>query len=372
MGQMNAPLFDLDRTNMQVEVNSYKPGLGLAWPTLFPLKYTPKFDLQGISGDEGIPISADRVAFNTRAPKKTRKKVGRWSGHLGKISISRDKDEIEVNEYNDLKVIAAANPEDTASAQYLVDMVYDDIKFCNTGMDYRVEVDSMRIGSSGKQILSETIDGDMATQDTIDFNVPVANFIGVKSNKWDDAENADGIADIIRGQKIIKDKGGNKPMFAIIPQSAFDLLASQKLVARRLASAFMVATGIDAVTEVSLDSINAYMRKHNYPQLALIDPYVNIENKKGETSTVRPWNPNVVTLSPSLQLGWTYYKPVPIVNNTEAMQVQGSYYKTTVYSDVNPLSETTLAEAYVQPGLINRASLVFLNTMKTTWNNGDV
>ena len=72
---MNKPLFDIDIPGMQVTVNSYKPGNGLAWPTLFPLKYTPKFDLKGIEGNEGIPVSAERVAFNTKAPLKTRRTV---------------------------------------------------------------------------------------------------------------------------------------------------------------------------------------------------------------------------------------------------------------------------------------------------------
>jgi hypothetical protein len=52
------------------------------------------------------------------------------------------------------------------------------------------------------------------------------------------------------------------------------------------------------------------------------------------------------------------------------MQVRGSYYKLTRYSDMNPMREVTLAEAYIQPALDNRASLVYINTAKTTWNNG--
>ena len=83
MADMNKPLFDIDQPGMQVAVNSYKPGKGLAWAQLFPLKYTPKFDLKGLEGNEGIPVAADRVAFNTKAPKKTRKTVGTWSGKLG-------------------------------------------------------------------------------------------------------------------------------------------------------------------------------------------------------------------------------------------------------------------------------------------------
>lgn len=370
MGNMNAPLFDLDQKGLQLEVNSYKPGTGLAWRQLFPLKHTPKFDLKGIEGDEGIPVSADRVAFNTKAPKKTRKKVGTWSGSLGKIEISREKDEIAINEYNDLQAIAAANPEDSATAKYLVDLVYDDIKFCGDGMDYRVEIDAMRIGSRGKQVLTAKIDGDMAEQDEINFNVPEENFIGA-TTKWDNAETADGLADIMRGQKIVAKKGGKKPQYAIMEQTAFDYLCAQKKTIRRVAGVVMKAVGLESIDDVDIDTINRYMRKKNAPQILIIDTYATIESKDGSQETIKPWNENVCTLSAEPRLGWTYYKPVPMVKATDAIQTQGSYYKMTVYSDVNPMLEVTMSEAYVQPALTGRKSLVFLNTMNTTWNDGD-
>ncbi len=368
MGNMNAPLFDLDRPGMQATVNSYKPGKGLAWQTLFPLKYTPKFDLKGIEGDEGIPVSADRVAFNTKAPLKTRKTVGSWSGKLGKISISRDKDETKINEYEDLKVIAAANTEDTATARYLVDMVYNDVDFCNDGMNYRVELDALRIGSSGKQVLSKKLDGDMATEDTINFNVPSENFVGV-AVAWSDAENADGLKDIANAQEIIGKKGLRKPRYAIMEKEKFSQLRAQKKVARRL---YPSTSDLSLVTTemVTLERINNYMRQEGYPEILYIDSYVTVEQKDGSQETLKPWNVNVVTLSPTVQLGWTYWKRVPLAKNTEAYQVYGSFYKLTVYSDVNPQTETTLTEAYVQPGLINRASLVFINTTKTEWKDG--
>lgn len=48
MSDMKKPLFDIDQAGMDVEVNSYKPGTGLAWPQLFPLKFSPKFDIKGL------------------------------------------------------------------------------------------------------------------------------------------------------------------------------------------------------------------------------------------------------------------------------------------------------------------------------------
>lgn len=368
MADMHKPMFDIDQPGMEVEVNSYKPGNGLVWPQLFPLKFSPKFDIKGLEGDEGIPVAAERVAFNAKAPKKTRKTVGSWNGKLGKYAVSREKDEIEINEYNDLRTLAAANTEDKATARYLVDLVYDDLTFVRDAMDYKMEIDCMRIGSSGVHDFPAKIDGDMATADTINFNVPKENFVGV-TTAWSDSENADGLKDIQAQQKRIADKGGKKPMYAIMEKAKYEQLEAQKKTARRL---FPAISDINLVTadQITLDGINKYMRKKGWPQILVIDTYATIENKKGDQETIKPWNENVVTLAPIPQLGWTYYKPVPVVQDTSALQAQAQYYKITRYSELNPMLEVTTAEAYAQPGLINRASLVFINTAKTKWANG--
>lgn len=370
MGAMNKPLFDLDKPSVQAEVNSYKPGLGLAWPVLFPLKYTKDFTLKAIEGTDGLPVSADRVAFNTKAPKKTRKKVGSFNLTLGKIEVSRDKDEMDINDYNDLKVIAAANTEDKAAAMELVNIVYDDIKFVNTAMDARAEIEALTIGSNGKRVFSTKLDGDMAESEEINFNIPAENFMGAAA-KWDNTSTADGIADIVKGMKKIQKLGLPKPRYAIMEQVAFDRLCNQQKVIKKVASAIVKAAGLDATGDITLDSVNAYMRTHGYPQILVIDSNVIVEQKDGTQDHVKAWNENAVVLSPEPRLGYTYYKPVPMVQNTDAVQVYGQYYKTTIYSDVNPMVETTMAEAYIQPGLSNRKSLIFLNSMATSWNNGE-
>lgn len=365
---MEKPLFELDQPGMNAEVNSYKPGAGLVWSILFPLKYTPKFDLKGIEGNEGIPISADRVAFNVKAPLKTRKTVGSWSGKLGKISMSKEKDEVQINEYRDLKTISAANTQDKATARYLVDMVYDDIKACSDGIDYKVEIDALRIGSAGKQTFPASIEGDMATTDEINFNIAAENFVGV-TKAWSDI-TADGIGDVVKMQKEITKKGLKKPMFAILETSKFEQLLAQTATAKKVASILMNVSGLTSTEVLSVDNVNAYMRSKGFPQFLVLDSYATIEDKAGKQTTIKPWNENVVTLSPVPQLGWTYYKPVPVIEETAALQAQGAFAKTTVYSQVNPMLEVTMAEAYVQPALINRASLVFINTTNVAWNGG--
>ena len=383
---MNAPLFDIDLPGLQASVNNFQPGSGFSWSTLFPLKYTRKFDIKGIEGDDGIPVAADRVAFNTSAPKKTRKTVGKWSGKLSKYAVSREKDEVEINDYNDASTLAAsadANPQEKLE---LVKIVYDDVAFCRKAMDAKVELDAMGIGCSGIQRFKAKVEGDMATEDVINFNVPKENFVGVAVGdkkdskgvvkvqhvKWTDYEHADGLEDLIRAQDMIRRKGLPVPRYAFMERAKFADLCAQQATARRLFPQVKDLTVVSA-EQINLASVNAYMQRaeNNYPTIIILDTYVTVEHKDGNKETVKPWNENVVTLAPSLQLGWTYYKPVPLVQNVSALQVYGPYYKVTRYSDVNPMLEITMAEAYVQPALINRQSLVFLNTDNRDWADGE-
>lgn len=364
MADMNKPLFDIDKPGMQVALDSYKPGTGLAWAQLFPLKYTSSFDLKGIEGNEGIPVAADRVAFNTKSPKKTRKTIGSWSGRLGKYSVSREKDEREINDYNDLVVKAAANTEDAALAREIVDVIYDDVQFCNDAINYKVEIDAMRVGSSGKQTFPAEIEGDMATQDEINFNVPAENFGGA-SVAWSSIDAADGLKDIAMWADKIAKKGGRRPRYAIMEKAKFNELCEQKSVARRLFPRY--DQNLVTSDMVTLEAVNRYNSTKGYPTILVIDTYATIEHKDGRQETIKPWNEDVVVLSPEPRLGYTYYKTVPNVPNTAAVQAYGAFFKATRYSALNPMLEVTMAECYVQPALSNRASLVFINTTKTTW-----
>jgi len=372
---MNKPLFDIEQADVQIVLNNYIPGDGQAWQTLFPLKSTRKFDLKGLEGNEGIAVSAERISFNTRAPFKTREVVGTWSGKLAKNAVAREKDEILINEYNDLKAIAATS-NDPQAANDLIDMVYDDVDFVNKAMDIKNEIDCLRIASSGVMTFPEEIDGENATADTINFNVPAGNFGGA-STVWSTMDasgnvtintKADGIGDIIAATDKIAKLGYPKPRFAYMDKSAWLALRAQEATATRL---FPNAKNIAIYAQmVTLEAVNAYLAQNGYPEIRYTDSYARVEDKKGNKKVIKPWNENVVTLCPEVNLGHTYYKPVPNVPNVGALQTQGNYYKLTQYSDVNPMVEVTMAEAYIQPVLENKRSTVFININNTTWNNG--
>lgn len=386
MAAMYFPVMDINQTDLAAEVESYEAGTitdesgnerRLAWPDLFPLKYTSRFDIKSLSGKEGIPVSADRIAFNVKAPTKTRRTVGAWSGELSKVAISRSKNEIEINDYKDKKAAAAASSYDRDAKEELVEMVYEDVRFCDTGMNTKVEVDALRAASHGFLDFPAEIDGDNATADIINFNIPSENQKGA-AVVWTDKTNADGIGDIESLVKAFLHPGKGKakkarPRYVFMEVQAFEELCAQKKTLDRLASfSIFSASGVVLTADsVNLETINRYLQNKKLPQIILLDTEAGIEGADGEITPIKPWAENVVVLAPTRQLGRTYFKTVPDVENTEALQTHAAFYKLTRYSDVNPMEEVTLAEAYMQPVLENRSNLGYINVHKTTWSNGE-
>lgn len=361
---MNKPIFDIDKVGMHAFLTARPAGEGLVWQTLFPLKVTPRFELKALEGDEGLPITADRVEFNLSAPEKTRKVVGSWSGQLTKIAVGRSKDEKDINDYQELQVLSAANGQDTDLKRALVDLVYDDLTFVARGIDARIELDALRIGSSGAKVYSADIKGDYVQEEQLNFNIPTENLSGV-TNVWSDAKKADGIDDIVKAMKGVRSRGFVKPQYAIMEEQKFEQLRSQEATIKRI----YPFSKIDNVlaSNVDLETVNAYMKRMGYPTIIVIDSYVAVEAHGGTIKNVKPWNVEVVALSATPNLGYTFFKRVPETPNVAALQTYGTHYKVTRYSTVNPMKETTTAEAYVQPVLTNRHSLCLINTNSTEW-----
>lgn len=369
MADMRKPLFDLSQVDMQAELNSYMPGSGLAWPTLFPLRYTPTLDIKSLEGNDGIPVSADVIAFNAKAPQKTRKTIGTWSGQVAKVAISRQKDEKQIKEYQILRSYAQSSGNPNVALQ-LVDMVYEDVQFCYEGVNYLAEDLDLQVGSKSAIVLKTENNNDVVTQNALNFNIPSAHKTGVE-NKWSASSGSDPLGDIIAGQKAIQKEGFSRPMYAIMEQAAFDKLLMSEKTVKRVSPVVLTATGLASSDTLTIDLVNTYMRSKGYPQIIVIDSYVKREARDGSQTTYKPWAENVAVLSPTPQLGWTWWSDVPQVSDTDALQAYRENVKITRYSELNPMLEVTLAEAYIMPALINRQSLYYINTENTSWNEGN-
>lgn len=370
MAEICRPMIDVDNASLEYELNTTTRGKNYYWRTFFPLKQVTRFTVKTIEGDEGLPIAARRVAFNSKNPKFTRKTIGKREIELGKYAASREMDEKEIQEYRDLQAIASQSS-DPSVAQELVDMAYNDVRFCENSIPAKIEVDALGIASLGKQVFPVSVEGDMATEDEIDFNVPEENFGGV-SVAWTDAKNADGLEDIFNMQAKVGSAGYGKPMFAIMEDKAFKQLVAQEKVAKRL---FPMSKFLDVYSSgmVNLEAINNYMIKNGYPRLLVIDSWVGFERLDGSQVNIKPWNENVVLLSQTIELGKTYWKRkhVEAAEERVSIESQGEFYNVTIEGQRNPDLVTTSAEAYAQVGLTNRRTKAFINVTGTAWNGGE-
>lgn len=160
-------------------------------------------------------------------------------------------------------------------------------------------------------------------------------------------------------------------MYAIMEQAAFDKLLMSEKTVKRVSPVVLTATGLASGDTLTIDLVNTYMRSKGYPQIIVIDSYVKQEARDGSQTTYKPWAEHVAVLSPTPQLGWTWWSDVPQVSDTDALQAYRENVKITRYSELNPMLEVTLAEAYIMPALINRQSLYYINTENTSWNDGN-
>lgn len=335
----------------------------------FPLQFTRTFDIKTLEGQESLPVIAETVAFDTPAPKKKRKSIGAWSGELNKIAISREKNERTIVEMENAQFLAERN-EDRQAMASIINEIYDDVDFVVRGINSKVENDALFIASHGYKEFNIKIDGKGATtQDRINFNIPSEHLFGT-SVTWEKSSTADGIGDIIKLMQACEEEDLNILTVAFLSKKKLAEILNQKATKERLASDLTVLAGRSKYSTFTLEDLNAYMQKMGYPQFEVINRRVVAEQPNGDSSVIRPWNDNVVLLAPSLQLGKTYYTSVPQIPNSNAQQSYGSYYKVTRYGEVNPMLDVTLAEAYVQPALMNRKNLFYLNTSNTDWAEG--
>lgn len=369
MGQPCKPIFDIDNATLEFELQNTERGKNHYWRTLFPLQEVARFSVKTIMGNEGLPVAARRVAFNSKNPLFTRKEIGKREIALGKYAASREKDEIDIQTYRDMLAIAQQT-NDTAAATECVNIAYDDVRFCEDAIPAKIEMDAMGIASRGKQVFNSEYDGDMVSEDELDFGVPAENFHGVPV-KWSDTKNADGIADIEKYAEQVADTGNAAPKFIFLEKKAFKQLCAQEKVMHKLYPMYKLID-IQVGRMVTLQSVNDYMDAQGLPHILVLDTWVGYEDAQGNVTNVKPWNPNVITMSLTPQLGKTFWKRKHIEEAEDkiAIEQNGEFYNITIVGERNPDKVTTSGEAYAQIALTNRRSLVFVNIDNTEWADG--
>jgi hypothetical protein len=361
-------MIGLNEKDMEAVIYTYdlKP---YYYPTLFPFKETNFLTWKMLEAQSGLKIAADLVARGATIPRKTRDAVARIQGDIPKITISREKNEDELTEYDILVAMSANHPDLKA----LVEFWAEDTKFCWDGVAARAEWIALQQISLGRVKFTNSNNAAVVTEYDVDYEIPAEQKIGVDTSYTTGTAGKPFTKDFPQALKIGKTLYGATYKTAFMNVDTFEKMAMQEEVYKRC------ATFVQNVTQTNdapdLAAVNAYLAKkselYRGLQVVLIDQDITIELADGTRTTSNPFEDNVILFSESKVLGNTYWKrPIDARTFVGSVAEKVMYGHTLIkkYSNESPVQEVTEGIANLFPAwnLAGRSLLMQVNS--TSWD----
>lgn len=338
------------------------------YPTLFPLKETSRLDWKTLEAQAGLKIAADLVSRGATIPKKMRDAISRIQGDIPKISISREKNEDELTEYDVMVAMAGNNPDLKA----LVEFWAEDTKFCWDGVAARAEWIALRQISLGKVKFTNSNNAAIVTEYDVDYQIPAEMKIGVAASYASGTSGKPLSKDIPAALKKGKSIGANYK-FMFMNVDTFAKFASQEEVIKKCATLIESITG--ATDTPDLQTVNAYLakKKEQYKglQIVVIDQDITIELADGTRTTSNPFEDDVILFSESKVLGKTYWKrPIDAkkMPGSVAEKVMHGHTLIKKYSTESPVQEVTEGISNLFPAWSLAGRSVLMQVNATSWN----
>ena len=182
------------------------------YPTLFPLKETNFLTWKMLEAQSGLKIAADLVSRGATIPRKTREAISRIQGDIPKITISREKNEDELTEYDIMVAMSSNNPDLKA----LVEFWAEDTKFCWDGVAARAEWIALKQISLGKVTFTNSNNAAVVTEYDVDYLIPAEQKIGVATSYTTGVAGKPFTKDFPAALKLGKQLCGAKYKFAFM------------------------------------------------------------------------------------------------------------------------------------------------------------
>ncbi len=357
----------LNEKNMGAVINSYnlKP---FYYPTLFPLKETNLLTWKMLEAQAGLKIAADLVSRGSTIPKKTREAISRIQGDIPKITISREKNEDELTEY-DINIALASNNPDLKA---LVEFWAEDTKFCWDGVAARAEWIALQEISLGKVRFTNSNNAAIVAEYDVDYQMPSENKVGVETSYSSGTSGKPFTKDFPKALKRGKAMGVTYK-FAFMNVDTFEKFAAQEEVYKKCATFVQNATGTQDAPD--LETVNAYLTKKKELfrglQIIVIDQDITIELADGSRVTSNPFADDVILFSESKVLGNTWWKrPIDAkkMPGSVAEKVMKGHTLIKKYSEESPVKEVTEGIANLFPAWNLAGRSVLMQTNATSWN----
>lgn len=358
-------LREITQANVEAYVNRAREQFlqRMFWNKFFPLKYTTQLTWESLSGSGGNPVMADVVEYNSSAPLKTRRTVSKKTGDIPKIAIKRQMDEKDMNEYNVMKALAQAD----ANKMALLDLVFNDIDFCYTGVQARTEHLAMQALSYGSLVLDKNNNNGIVTETTVDFGIPSANKTAV-STIWATAASATPIADITTVVDAAKDAGYSIGYIVMDKATLRYMLATTEVKDK---FAFFQRISVSRKADISFDELNTMLEAYMLPRVIVVDSTVRFESKAHALTSIAAWKTGYVSFIPDMVVGNIMHGPIAEESSADvkkkATLVKRDHILLTKWSELEPFGEFTKGQANAFPRFSDVDGIRILKTNGTSW-----
>jgi hypothetical protein len=334
------------------------------WPQLFPLKYTTQLTWESLQGSGGNPVMADVIEYNSSAPLKSRRVVTKTTGDIPKIAIKRQMDEKDMNDYNILKALSTGD----ANRSALLDLVFNDIDFCFTGVMARTEYLAMQALSYGSISLTTSNNNGIVTEVACDFGIPTGNKTA-SALQWSQASGATPLTDI---KKVCDNAAasGYPLSYMLMDRTALGELVANTEVQNQYALSLL----LDDSRKYSptLVELNNLLKSRLLPEIILVDSNVRFENELHAITNVAAWKTGYVTFIDSLQVGNILHGPIAEESSEavskKAIQVKKDHVLLSKWSELEPFGEFTKGQANAFPRFTNVDGIFIMKVDAAAWS----
>lgn len=306
------------------------PMLGEA---LFPERKIQDIEFDMILGTDGLPVSAEVHAYDTKTQIASREAIEK-----GVASLALIKRQIKIAEKEIIKV---QNPRTNAELTFVLSQLYNDAEKMTDSVKVRVEAMRMELASSGKIVINEN-----GIKVTLDYKVPSAN---QKSFTWKTSSTDTPLDDIAALADAVETTSGSRPTRALTSRKIVKTICSCDSVRKAI-------NGVNSDKIVTLAQLNELLPQMELPTLLVYEGKYKKETAKG-FDTVRYFPENKIAMFGDATLGETIYgltaEEVKLIGDSkmdEASMLDNKIFVGT-YTSVDPVGEFTKAVATALPTL---------------------
>lgn len=304
-------------------------------------------------------VAADVVSLDSSLPLKARSSFSRATGKIPKLGISYRKRESDIRELQ--QAIAMGGTQADIARKLL-----SDVDLCVKGIETAKELMFLQGLSTGQTLVKDEDSDGKGIR--VDFGYTDQHTFTV-GKKWSEAD-AKPLSDL---QAILDaaEAEGMRPAQMILSRKAFDRIRAS-VEGKQLA---MRSTGGVVITDVTnlpvpsravlLDALKDELGI----QIRVIDKSLRVQTADGTTRSVQPWEEANVVFTPSEVVGRLVWadpveKSLPNKSATYTTGEQGTLIS--VYGEMNPLAEVTMAQAHAIPVIDGGAQTFVLETETAT------